>query len=72
MPGILASDGDAWAGIDQHIGRLDEALSWWERDVADGLGEEPFPPEYPKMPGEPPRVQPSKKKRADSEYDSPM
>src|SRR5690625_4890810 len=72
VPGILASDGDAWAGIDQHIGRLDEALSWWERDVADGLGEEPFPPEYPKMPGEPPRVQPSKKKRADSEYDSPM
>ena len=33
----------------------------WERDVADGLGELSFPPEFPKMPGEPPRVQPSKK-----------
>ena len=26
-----------------------------------GLGEMPYPPDYPKMPGEPPRVQPSKK-----------
>ena len=26
-----------------------------------GVGELSFPPDYPKMPGEPPRVQPSKK-----------
>ncbi len=26
-----------------------------------GLGEMPYPPDHPKMPGEPPRVQPSKK-----------
>lgn len=71
VPGILETEGDAWADIDEQVGRLDEALAWWERDVADGLGELPFPPEYPKMPGEPPRVQPSKKKRADNEYDQP-
>ena len=32
-----------------------------ERDERDrGLGDMPYPPEYPKMPGEPKRVQPSK------------
>ena len=31
-----------------------------------GLGEMPFPPDYPKMPGEPPRVQPSRAKRPTS------
>ncbi len=36
------------------------ALEWYARDEADGEGELPYPPEYPKMPGEPPRVQPSK------------
>ena len=35
---------------------LDPLLEWWERDPR----EEPYPPEYPKMPGEPKRVQPSK------------
>ncbi len=42
-------------------GRIDVLLEWWERDLANGLTEMPFPPDYPKMPGEPPRVQPSKK-----------
>ena len=41
-------------------GRIDTLLDWWERDLAAGLGELPFPPDYPKMPGEPPRVQPSR------------
>jgi hypothetical protein len=36
-------------------------LEWSERDERDhGLGEAPYPPNYPKMEGEPPRVQPSK------------
>ena len=45
----------------------------WEADVERGLGELNFPPDYPKMPGEPPRVQPSKRKadRADDEYMAP-
>ena len=43
------------------IADTDTLLGWWERDVENGLGEMPFPPEFPKMPGEPPRVQPSKK-----------
>jgi len=62
VPGIVAADGDAWAGMESTLGRVGPALELWERDVADGLGELPFPPEYPKMPGEPPRVQPSRKR----------
>jgi DNA ligase D-like protein (predicted polymerase) len=61
-PGIVAADGDAWAGMERTLGRVEPALELWERDLADGLGELPFPPEYPKMPGEPPRVQPSRKR----------
>jgi DNA ligase D len=61
-PGIVAADGDAWAGMERAVGQVAPALELWERDVAAGLGELPFPPEYPKMPGEPPRVQPSRKR----------
>lgn len=52
--------GDAWAAIDEVAHDLTPLLQWWGRDVADGLGELSYPPDYPKMPGEPPRVQPSR------------
>lgn len=61
IPARLAEIGDPWADLQKAPGRIDTLLEWWERDVADGLGEMPFPPEFPKMPGEPPRVPPSKK-----------
>ncbi|WP_424936412.1 MULTISPECIES: non-homologous end-joining DNA ligase [Bacteria] len=61
IPRRLEEVGDPWAHMSRSAGRIDALLEWWERDVADGLGELPFPPEFPKMPGEPPRVQPSKK-----------
>ncbi|WP_203136213.1 non-homologous end-joining DNA ligase [Microbacterium sp. JZ31] len=60
IPERLAQ-GDPWAGIQDAPGRIDTLLEWWQRDVENGQGEMPFPPEFPKMPGEPPRVQPSKK-----------
>ena len=50
------------------------AIALWDRDVEErGLGELNFPPDYPKMPGEPPRVQPSKRRtdKADDEYMAP-
>lgn len=59
--------GDLTAGIDQTPGRIDELLEWVERDEAAGEGDAPWPPNYPKMPGEPPRVQPSKMVRANWE-----
>ena len=63
VPGRLAEQGDPWADLQAAPGRIDTLLEWWERDLADGLGELPFPPDFPKMPGEPPRVQPSRAKK---------
>ena len=64
VPAILAAEGDAWAGIDDAVGNVSAAIALWDKDVAErGLGELPFPPDYPKMPGEPSRVQPSRAKK---------
>ncbi|HJQ46315.1 MAG TPA: non-homologous end-joining DNA ligase [Amycolatopsis sp.] len=61
VPGWLAEHGDAHAAMDQRAFGLETALEWYARDERDrGLGEMPYPPDYPKMPGEPKRVQPSK------------
>lgn len=66
VPGRLATTGDPWQHFHAQPGTIDTLLGWWERDLADGLGELPFPPDYPKMPGEPPRVQPSKARKPTS------
>ena len=58
VPEMLASEGDAWATIDDQAFSLEPLLELWETLPG---GELNFPPDYPKMPGEPPRVQPSKK-----------
>lgn len=60
VPDRLRRTGDPWADMHASPGRIDVLLQWWERDLEAGLGELPFPPDYPKMPGEPPRVQPSR------------
>jgi DNA ligase D-like protein (predicted polymerase) len=52
------ADGDPWASIDDTAYSLEPLLALWEELPG---GELNFPPDYPKMPGEPPRVQPSKK-----------
>ena len=68
VPEIVASDGDAWAGIGDAVGDVAAAIALWDKDIHErGLGELPFPPDYPKMPGEPMRVQPSRAKRVTSE-----
>lgn len=67
VPDRLAERGDPWAAMFDAPGRIETLLQWWERDVADGLGELPFPPEFPKMPGEPPRVQPSRARTPDAD-----
>jgi DNA ligase D len=63
VPDLLAATGDPWERMHDEPGTVDELLSWWQRDVEAGLGELPFPPDFPKMPGEPPRVQPSRAKK---------
>jgi hypothetical protein len=53
------------------VGSLDALLELSRRDEAEGLGDAPWPPNYRKQAGEPPRVQPSKQRRAAADYDSP-
>jgi DNA ligase D len=65
VPDRLRTTGDPWADFGRNPGSIDTLLEWWERDTQDGLGELPFPPDYPKMPGEPPRVQPSRARKQD-------
>jgi DNA ligase D len=65
VPQRLADGGDPWADLLAEPGRIDTLLGWWQRDLDAGLGELAFPPEFPKMPGEPPRVQPSRAKKPD-------
>ncbi|MFE9654809.1 non-homologous end-joining DNA ligase [Micromonospora sp. NPDC006431] len=60
VPARLAERGDPQAGIDDAPWDISPLLEWAERDAAAGQGDLPYPPEYPKMPGEPKRVQPSK------------
>jgi DNA ligase D len=56
-------DGDPWAEMTAHPQSLEPVLALHERDTAAGLADAPWPPVYPKMPGEPPRVAPSRAKK---------
>jgi DNA ligase D len=63
MPRRFADLGDVHAGMDEAVCDLDALFEWVERDEKAGIGEAPYPPNFPKMPGEPKRVQPSRAKR---------
>jgi len=63
VPGRLERDGDPWAAIDDAPQSLEPLLELHERDMASGLLDAPWPPVYPKQPGEPLRVAPSRAKR---------
>jgi bifunctional non-homologous end joining protein LigD len=69
VPGLYAERGDPGAGIDDAVGSLDALLELSARHEAEGLGDAPWPPNYAKQEGEPPRVQPSRKRRSDTEYE---
>jgi bifunctional non-homologous end joining protein LigD len=62
MPQRFARLGDRHAGIDQSAGSLDALLELSARHEREGLGDAPWPPHYMKQQGEPPRVQPSKRR----------
>jgi DNA ligase D-like protein (predicted polymerase) len=71
VPALYAERGDPGAGIDEAVGSLDALLELSAKDEAEGLGDAPWPPNYRKQAGEPPRVQPSRQRRPDDEYDTP-
>ena len=63
-----ADVGELTATMDDHAGSITTLLEWMARDEENGIGDGPWPPHYPKQPGEPPRVQPSKQRRPDEDY----
>jgi hypothetical protein len=63
MSARFAELGDVQAEIDEKVNDLRVLLEWVERDEKEGVAEAPYPPNFPKMPGEPKRVQPSRAKR---------
>ena len=67
MPQRLLATGDPSAAIDDVEHSLEPLLAMYERDEERGLSDMPYPPDYPKMPGEPKRVQPSRAKHVTSE-----
>ena len=64
LPARLDQVGDPWLPMNDHPQSLEPFLAMHERDTAAGLLDAPWPPVYPKQPGEPPRVAPSRAKKA--------
>ncbi len=62
MPARFARLGDRHEGIDANRGSLEGLLELSARHEREGLGDAPWPPQYKKQPGEPPRVQPSRRR----------
>jgi bifunctional non-homologous end joining protein LigD len=65
VPGRYARLGDVGAGIDAATHSLEPLLELVARHEAQGEGDAPWPPNYAKQPGEPPRVQPSRRRMPD-------
>ena len=65
VPARVAADGDPWASMYDKPQSLEPLLAMHDRDRADGLLDAPWPPVYPKMPDEPPRVAPSRARQPD-------
>ncbi|HEX3605439.1 MAG TPA: non-homologous end-joining DNA ligase [Candidatus Dormibacteraeota bacterium] len=63
VPERVAAAGDPWEAMEAEPASLEPLLALHERDRANGLVDAPWPPVYPKMPGEPPRVAPSRARR---------
>jgi DNA ligase D len=65
VPAKVEAEGDPWEGTYQEPQDLSPLLEMSAKDLADGLMDAPWPPVYPKMPNEPPRVAPSRAKQPD-------
>jgi hypothetical protein len=63
VPARVERDGDPWEGIDAAPQSLEPLLELHERDHDNGLPDAPWPPVYPKQPGEERRVAPSRARK---------
>jgi DNA ligase D len=59
----VTESGDPWAGMYERPQSLEPLLALHERDMAAGLLDAPWPPVYPKQPGELRRVAPSRARK---------
>ena len=64
VPARVAERGDPWAGMRERPQSIEPLLEQSTRDMDGGLMDAPWPPVYPKQPNEPPRVAPSRAKKA--------
>jgi hypothetical protein len=58
MPQRFARLGDVHAGIDDVAWSIEALLEWVDRDEHNGVGDAPYPPNFPKQEGEPPACSP--------------
>ena len=63
VPALFEERGDRHEGIDEAVGSLEQLLELSAKHEAEGMGDAPWPPHYRKQAGEPPRVQPSKRRQ---------
>jgi bifunctional non-homologous end joining protein LigD len=63
VPERFASIGDPAEGLEAAVGSIEGLLELAERQRREGLGDAPWPPHFAKQAGEPPRVQPSKRRK---------
>jgi hypothetical protein len=63
VPPRFADGSDPWRAMRDEPQSLEPLLDLVKRDQANGLPDAPWPPVYPKMPGEPPRVAPSRARK---------
>jgi DNA ligase D len=63
LPARIEAHGDPWADMNDNPQSLEPLLALWDQDRANGLMDAPWPPVYPKMPDEPPRVAPSRARK---------
>ena len=66
MPARFAEIGDRHAGIDERPCSLESLIELSTRQEREGQGDAPWPPNYKKQAGEPPRVQPSRRRTGDA------
>jgi DNA ligase D len=63
VPAKVAAEGNPWAAMNDAPQDISVLLDWYDRDLDNGMMDAPWPPQYPKMPNEPPRVSASRAKK---------
>jgi hypothetical protein len=63
VPARVRAHGDPWVDMVHNGQSIEPLLAMSRHDMADGMMDAPWPPVYPKMPNEPPRVAPSRARK---------